>query len=57
MCRKIRFTKTHDVTSSWVVRTARRDGTRAVLKIGAPHMEAAHEIEGLASGTATAWSA
>jgi streptomycin 6-kinase len=25
----------------------RRDGTRAVLKLGMPHMEAAHEIQGL----------
>ena len=47
MCRKERFTQTHDVTSSWVVRITRRDGTRAVLKIGVPHMEAAHEIHGL----------
>jgi streptomycin 6-kinase len=34
-------------TCSWVALVKRRDGTRAVLKVGMPHMEAAHEIEGL----------
>src|SRR5688572_15475099 len=47
MSRRGRSTQTDDLTSSWVVRITRRDGTRAVLKIGAPHMEAAHEIHGL----------
>ena len=36
-----------ETSASWVTRALRRDGTRAVLKIGLPHMEAAHEIEGL----------
>lgn len=33
--------------ASWVAFAERRDGTRAVLKLGMPHMEAAHEIQGL----------
>ena len=33
--------------SAWVAPARRRDGARMVLKIGMPHMEAAHEIEGL----------
>lgn len=33
--------------AAWVAPARRRDGTRVVLKIGMPHMEAAHEIEGL----------
>jgi streptomycin 6-kinase len=32
---------------SWVAPVALPDGTPAVLKLGMPHMEAAHEIEGL----------
>jgi streptomycin 6-kinase len=36
-----------DVSCSWVARTVRKDGTRAVLKLGMPHMEAAHEIQAL----------
>jgi hypothetical protein len=31
----------------WVAPAVRRDGTRAVLKLGMPHMEAAHELEAL----------
>jgi len=34
-------------SASWIAPAARSDGTRAVLKIGKPHMEAAHEIHGL----------
>jgi streptomycin 6-kinase len=36
-----------DASASWVAFAGRRDGSRAVLKIGMPHMEAAHEIQGL----------
>src|SRR5262245_2446236 len=32
---------------SWVAPAVRSDGTRVVLKIATPHMEGAHEIEGL----------
>jgi len=32
---------------SWVATVTRSDGTSAVLKIAMPHMEGAHEIEGL----------
>ncbi len=32
---------------SWVAPAARRDGTRVILKLGMPHMEAEHEIEAL----------
>jgi len=32
---------------SWVAPAVRNDGVRVVLKLGMPHMEAAHEIEGL----------
>jgi len=32
---------------AWVVSVVRDDGSRAVLKLGLPHMEAAHEIDGL----------
>jgi streptomycin 6-kinase len=34
-------------TASWVAFAERRDGSRAILKLGVPHMEAAHEIHGL----------
>src|SRR5262245_15782848 len=34
-------------TCSWVAPVACQDGSPAVLKIGTPHMEALHEIEGL----------
>jgi len=33
--------------ASWVAAVARRDGSRAALKLGMPHMEAEHEIDGL----------
>ena len=36
-----------DVSCAWVVPAVRGDGTRAVLKLGMPHMEAAHEIQAL----------
>ena len=36
-----------DGSCAWVAPAARRDGTRAVLKLGMPHMEAAHEVQGL----------
>ena len=32
---------------AWVAAVVRSDGTRAVLKMGMPHMEATHEIQGL----------
>ena len=34
-------------TRGWVAPAARDDGTRAVLKLGMPHFEALHEIDGL----------
>lgn len=38
----------HDLVScSWVATVVRDDGTSAVLKLGMPHTEGAHEIEGL----------
>ena len=36
-----------DVSCAWVVPAEREDGTRAILKLAMPHMEGAHEIEGL----------
>ncbi|MFL6260004.1 MAG: aminoglycoside phosphotransferase family protein [Thermoanaerobaculia bacterium] len=36
-----------DVSCSWVARAVRADGTRAVLKLGMPHFEGAHEIQAL----------
>src|SRR5262245_63433705 len=36
-----------DASGSWIAFAERHDGTRAVLKLGMPHMEAAHEIQGL----------
>ena len=36
-----------EVSCAWVARAVRRDGTRAILKLGMPHMEGAHELEGL----------
>jgi streptomycin 6-kinase len=36
-----------DVSCSWVAPAMRADGTRAVLKLGVPHMEAEHEIQAL----------
>jgi len=35
------------VSCAWVARVRRAVGTPAVLKLGMPHMEAEHEIEGL----------
>ncbi len=35
------------VTCSWVASVIRTDGTPAVMKLGMPHMEGAHEIQGL----------
>lgn len=35
------------VSCAWVAPAIRRDGTRAVLKLGMPHMEGEQEIEGL----------
>ena len=37
----------HEASCSWVGPAVRRDGTRAVLKIGMPHMEGADELQGL----------
>lgn len=37
----------HEATCSWIAPAVRRDGSRVVLKLGMPHMEAADEIEGL----------
>ena len=36
-----------EVTCAWVAPAVRSDGTRAVLKLGMPHMEGTHELEGL----------
>jgi len=36
-----------DVSCAWVAPAVRRGGTSAVLKIGIPHLEGVHEIEGL----------
>ena len=36
-----------DVSCAWVAPAVRSDGTRAVLKLGMPHMEAAHELQAL----------
>ena len=38
---------TGDATCAWVATAVRVDGSRAVLKIGMPHLEGDHEIEGL----------
>ena len=37
----------NEVSCAWVALAVRSDGTRAVLKLGMPHMEGAHEIQGL----------
>ena len=37
----------NEVSCSWVALVVCRDGTRAVLKIGMPHMEGEHEIQAL----------
>lgn len=36
-----------DVSCAWVAPVSRSDGTRAVLKLGMPHMEGEHELHGL----------
>lgn len=36
-----------EVTAAWVATARRADGTSGVLKIGIPHMEAEHELDGL----------
>jgi streptomycin 6-kinase len=36
-----------NVSCSWVAKVVRDDGTSAVLKLGMPHMEGVHEIQGL----------
>ena len=36
-----------EASCSWVAPAIRADGTRAILKIGMPHFEGAHEIAGL----------
>jgi streptomycin 6-kinase len=36
-----------EASVSWVAPARRRDGSTAVLKVGLPHMEAEHEIDGL----------
>lgn len=36
-----------DSDASWLAPVTRRDGSPAVLKLGMPHMEADHEIDGL----------
>jgi streptomycin 6-kinase len=38
---------TREVSCAWVAPVVREDGSPAVLKLGMPHMEAAHEIDGL----------
>jgi streptomycin 6-kinase len=37
----------NEVSCAWVAPAVRRDGTRAVLKLGMPHMEGQHEIQAL----------
>jgi streptomycin 6-kinase len=37
----------HSGSCSWVAPAVRADGTEAVVKLAMPHMEGAHEIEGL----------
>ena len=34
-------------TCAWIAPAVRRDGTRVVLKLGMPHMEGQHEVDGL----------
>ena len=36
-----------EASCAWVAPATRADGTRVVLKLGMPHMEAEHEIDGL----------
>jgi len=46
-----------EVSCAWVAPVALADGTSAVLKLGMPHMEGEHEIEGLRfwNGDPTVW--
>ena len=37
----------NEVSCGWVAPAVRADGTRAILKLGMPHMEGTHEIQGL----------
>lgn len=37
-----------EASCSWAAPCTRTDGTQAIFKLGFPHMEAAHEIDGLA---------
>jgi streptomycin 6-kinase len=37
----------NEVSCAWVAPAVRGDGTRAVLKLGMPHLEGAHELQGL----------
>jgi streptomycin 6-kinase len=37
----------YEVSCSWVAPATRTDGNTAILKLGMPHMEAVHEIQGL----------
>ena len=37
----------HEASCAWVAPAVRTDGSRVILKLGMPHMEAAHEIQGL----------
>jgi streptomycin 6-kinase len=39
--------ESNEVSCAWVAVVAREDGTSAVLKVGMPHMEGEHEIQGL----------
>ena len=36
-----------EASCAWVAPAVRADGTRVVLKLGMPHLEAEHELEGL----------
>lgn len=36
-----------DVSCAWVAPVAMADGARAVLKLGMPHLEGTHELDGL----------
>jgi len=36
-----------EVSCAWVAKVTMADGTSAVLKVGMPHMEGKHEIDGL----------
>jgi hypothetical protein len=46
-----------DVTASWVAPVERADGTRAVLKVGVPHLGPSRRSTGSGSGTGTRPSA